>query len=160
MEYEELSDEVKILIDKEADARCKFKMEQFFESIKNIIHIKESSPDPYVQLAANHLREDQIIILERYRKEMDMGLPRDNMIIEARQEFKQRTDSLFDKNYMQSLRGKIDIRRIEAIKRFIAERLEMAFDLDSTPAKIDYRPYTSTFRYRMEREKLHSTKQT
>src|ERR1035441_9965631 len=159
MEYEELSDEVKILIDKEADARCKFKMGQFFESIKNIIHIKESSPDPYVQLAANHLREDQIIILERYRKEMDMGLPRDNMIIEARQEFKQKTEELFDKIYAPALRGSLDGRRIESIIRFIAERIEIAFDLDSTPAKIDYRPYSSSYRYRMEQEKINPTKQ-
>jgi len=156
MEYEELSDEVKTLIDKEADARCKFKMEQFFESIKNILHIYESAPDPYAQQTANHLRDDQEIILERYRKEMEMNVPFDNIIIENRQDFKRHTESTFNKLYNQTLLGRIDSRRVESIRRFIAEHIETAFDLDSKPSSIDFTPYTRSLRYRLQ---IHPTKQ-
>jgi hypothetical protein len=126
-------EEINYLIKKEADALCKFRMDQFFESIRNIIKIKENTftSDPYHWRDLSELKESQRIIVERYKKECTIPVPYDIMVIENRQKYKENIRSHFERVLYNRLRGKIQLQEIMSIEKFIIDRVEGAFELDN-----------------------------
>ena len=130
IKYDELTDEVKEFIELEAEARSKFKLEQFMESIKNIAPFYKQSFDPYISSIGNDLTKVHNILHERYVKELNMGIPYDSLILEKRHKFIDKVEMRFWDLYSDKLRGKIDSRILFNIGDFIRENIEIAFDFD------------------------------
>lgn len=130
MIYEELSDEIKTLIDKEADERFKFKMNEFLTSIKNIYPFYLNSPDPQYSITGRNLLEHYEILSERFKKEMSMGLPSENLIVAKRNELLNNFQLDFKNSYVDKFRGRIDSLLLFKLEKFIYKYINMAFDLD------------------------------
>jgi hypothetical protein len=130
MIYEELSDEVKALIDKEADERFKFKMNEFLTSIKNIYPFWLRSSDPYVNMVGQNIAEHYNILTERFKKEMSMGLPSENLIISKRNVLLNEFEQEFKETYVDKFRGRIDSVLLFKLEKFILKYIDKAFDCD------------------------------
>lgn len=130
MVYEELSDEIKTLIDKEADERFRFKMNEFLTSIKNIYPFYLNTPDPQYGMTGRNLLEHYNILNERFEKEMSMGLPSENLVISKRNELANRFRKDFNNIYIDKFRGRVDSVLLFHLEKFIIKYIDMAFDLD------------------------------
>lgn len=131
LEYNSLSSDLKDLIDKEADARFRFKMNEFLTSIKNIYPFYVKSPDPYTNLIGKNMAEHYVILHERFIKEMNMGFPADNLIYENRKKFKNKFESFLDEKLNHFFRGsRNSIDEIYRFKKGIFDFIEQAFNVD------------------------------
>ena len=137
IEYEGLPNEVKELIDKEADARCRFKMDQFMTSLTNTLHFRENvfTFDPYYHLDTREIKESHNIIVSAYKKERNMGNPFDNAIMETRCKFKNRFEKRLDERLNNEFRGKMSPEFIYRFKQLIFSHIEEAFDVDKQTFK-------------------------
>jgi hypothetical protein len=131
-EFLELPEDVQNLINKEAQIRCDFKMSQFFESIRNILHIRENAFcfDPYFHLNTSDLKEAYRIILERYKKECNMGLPNDEMLMKNRLRFKMKSRGFFRDRFERCFHGRVNDDLAFKLEKFMSEQVEQAFDVD------------------------------
>jgi len=132
IEYNELPDEVKELIDKEADARCRFKMDQFMTSITNQLKFRENAFtfDPYYHRDTREMKESHDIIVSSYKKERNMGNPFDNAVIEMRTNFKNNFEKKLDERLNNEFRGRTNSESIHILKKLIFNNIEEAFDVD------------------------------
>lgn len=127
MSYEELSDEVKILIEKEVNERFNFKMNEFLTSIKNIYPFWLQSPNLYANMMGNNLKEHYVILHERFKKEMEMSLPNENMAMEKLASLNSNFEKEFNINFGDKLRGRIDTHTIYKLHSLMAKYIERAF---------------------------------
>lgn len=127
MSYEELPEEVKMLIEKEVNERFNFKMNEFLTSIKNIFPFWLRSPDPYTNMVGQDLAEHYNILHDRFKKEIEMSLPNDNLSLKKLQQLNISFENEFNTNYVEKLRGKIDSRIIHNINVLMSKYIERAF---------------------------------
>lgn len=132
IEYNELPDEVKELINKEADARCRFKMDQFMTSLTNQLKFRQNAFtfDPYYHLDTREMKESHDIIVSSYLKERNMNNPFDNAIMETRGKFKKHFEERLDDKLNNLFRGKANSESIPILKKLIFNNIEEAFDVD------------------------------
>jgi len=126
MIYEELPDELKILIDKEVNERFRFKMDNFLTSIKNIYPFYINSPDPYYAQTGHNLLEHYIILNDRFKKEMDMLAPH-NMTLCKLDNLRNSFDVEFSKHYEDKMRGKLDRLFIERLRKLTIKYIDETF---------------------------------
>ena len=127
MKYEDLSDEVKILIEKEVNNRFNFKMNEFLTSIKNMYPFWLQSPDPYTNMMGNNLKEHWVILHDRFKKEMEMSLPNENITLEKLNSLNSKFENDFNVNFGDKLKGKIDSRIIYNLHTLMSKYIERAF---------------------------------
>lgn len=136
MNYKKTDKDVQEYINKEAELMCKFKMEQFFTSIRNIIGIRDHtfSTDPYFYRDTNDLKEAHKLIYERYRKEVLMNKPTDSgsMVHDSRRKFMDKAEKKFREQFLTKFQGRDYNERMFAdrLERFVFFTIEKAFDVD------------------------------
>jgi len=129
MLYEELPEDIKIIIQKEVNERFNFKMREFLASIKNIYPFWLQSPDPYTNMIGRNLQEHYTILHDRFKKEIEMPLPNKNISLEKIKTLNNSFEKEFNEKFIDKLRGKIDSRLIYNIYLLMSKYIERSYFL-------------------------------